>query len=114
MLALTSRSCGNSGEASRPASDLSPASDASRAVARSSAVNSRLHLLEGRTTGVASLLTSIGALSSSPVKRIVRRIGQAAEQRTASKLKEIAVREKWKMPRVSCGRCVKKRAAHGM
>ena len=45
-------------------SDFSPASDASRVVSRSSHVGSGLHLLEGKTIGVASLLTSIGALGS--------------------------------------------------
>ena len=67
-LALVSRSCGNSGEASLPRSALSPASDASRAVARSSRADSRLLLLESRTINVASLLTSIGALGSQPVR----------------------------------------------
>ena len=61
MLALVSRSSRNSGEASLPRSDLSPASDASKVVARSSQVDSTLHLLQDETTGVASLLTPIGA-----------------------------------------------------
>ena len=56
-------SCRNSGEASRPRSDLSPASDTSSVEARSSQVDAR-HLLEGETTGVASLLASIEALDS--------------------------------------------------
>ena len=48
-------------------SDLSDASDPSRVTARSSAFVSRLHHLEGRTIGMASLLTSITASSSQPV-----------------------------------------------
>ena len=52
--AHTSRSSRNSGDASRPTSDLSPASDAPIVVARSSSLDSRLHLLEGKTIGVTA------------------------------------------------------------
>ena len=103
-LALVSRSCGNSGEASLPRSALSPASDASRAVARSSRVDSRLLLLESRTIGVASLLTSIGALGSQPVR------GDCSANRPTN-LKGKVVRRKstcsvklpWMVDQVVCG-----------
>ena len=52
------------GELGRPKFDHSPASDASREVAKSSQTDSRLPILENRTMGVASLLTSTGALCS--------------------------------------------------
>ena len=51
-------------QANRPTSDLSPASNASRVVARSSQVDSRLHLLECDGMSVAL----IGALGSQPVE----------------------------------------------
>ena len=78
-LALVSRSCENSGEASIPRSDLPRTSDAAGVLAGSSPklqVDPRMPFLEGNIIGVTSaLLTSIGALGQNLCAETVQQIG---------------------------------------
>ena len=78
-LALVSRSCENSGEASIPRSDLPRTSDAAGVLAGSSPklqVDTRMPFLEGNIIGVTSaLLTSIGALGQNLCAVTVQQIG---------------------------------------